>query len=481
MASSYPPTTLETSIINDRTLVPSYVALGLSLTLQVAALALLLLGQLQAGGILIYAVVVLALFYGIIKKNYLSALAIFISSYGLSLPFRDSATIGHGTYAYAYILIAFFLIFSRTSKSLTKFLPIGICFFLYWLSWTWGAKPMPYGLTVRLAGATAAMVLTYLAVTQVEDLRFLFWALLLGSALFIPTVFLFQSPEERFGVLQLADNIEAGNPVSYMGHLAPWMIVGFALVVWDTHLKHRKLIIAGLVILTCVLVYSTSRTNIALVAIGMMPIMLRGFPKRPAFILILLMVLVAGSTVIVVRNPMVSHYLFGKLPLGSAQEGQIVRKGGPDQTLQGLDKYSTGRIAIMRAGMEKFFRSPLAGVGLGNSDIGSGRGQVIHSFWVKLLAESGLLVTLPLLIILLWQFFHYIWRINGSLPGLSIGLFLGMAAFGLVAHGLDLLMWPMYGMALAVAELRDKEVQVSDYLAPKLGLNRGMEAEGKIT
>ncbi len=458
MARSYPFQASTASPVDATISPPSYVALGLSLALQVPALGLLLLGQLKAGGILIYAVVLLALFYGIIKKNYLNALAIFISSYGLSLPFRDSAAIGWSTYPYAYILIAFFLIFGRRSKSLTKFLPIIFCFFLYWLSWTWGAKPMPYGLSVRLTGATAGMVLTYLAVNQVEDLRFLFWAMLLGSALFIPTVFLFQSPEERFGLLQLADNIEAGNPVSYMGHLAPWMIVGFALVVWDTGLKYRKIIIAGLIILTCVLVYSTSRTNIFLVAIGIMPIILRGFPKRPAFILILLMVIVGGSTIVIVRNPMASHYLIGKLPsLGSAQQGQIVRKQGQDQTLRGLDKYSSGRIYLMRAGIEKFLRSPFAGVGFGNSDviISTGKGQVIHSFWVKLLAESALLVTLPLLIILLWQFFHYIWRNNGSLPGLSMGLFLGMAVFGLMAHGLDLIMWPMYGLALAVAEMKN--------------------------
>lgn len=459
MASSYPPTTFETSISHERTPSPSYVALGLSLALQVPALGLLLLGQLKAGGILIYAVVLLALFYGIINRNYLTALAIFISSYGLSLPFRDSGAIGFSTYFYAYILIAFFIIFGRTFKSLTKFLPIVFCFFLYWLSWTWGAKPMPVGLSVRLAGAMAGMVLMYLAVNRVDDLKFLFWALLLGSALFIPTVFLLQAPEERLGLLQLADNVEAGNPVSYMAHLAPWMIVGVALLVWDTHLKYKKLTIAGLIILACVLVYSTSRTNIVLFAIGIMPIILRAFPKRPAFILILLMAIVAGSAIVVARNPAVNYYLFGKLPLGSAQEGQIVRKGGPDQTLQGWDKYSSGRIYIMQAAIDKFFRSPLAGVGFGNSDIyaGMGKSQVIHSFWVKLLVESGLLVTLPFILIILWQFFHYIWNSNSCLPGLSLGLFMAAVFFGIVAHGLDLTMWPTYGLALAVAELRDRQ------------------------
>lgn len=454
MASSYPSTTLGTSLINVRTSLPSYVALGLSLTLQVPALGLLRLGQLKAGSILIYAVVLLALYYGIIKKNYLSALAIFISSYGLSLPFRDSATMGYNTYPYAYILIVFFIIFGRTSKSLTKFLPIAFCFFLYWLSWTWGPRPFSYPLTVRLWGAMAGMVLTYLAVNQLDDLEFLFWALLLGSALFIPTIFLFQVSGERFGMLQLAENMDVGNPVSYMGHLAPWMIVGFALAVWDKHLKYRKIMIAGLVILACVLIYSTSRTNIYLVAIGIMPIILRGFPKRPAFMLILLMVILAGSTAVLVKSPTASHFLLGKLPsLGSAEKDQLVqRQGGPNQTLEGLDKYSTGRISIMRAGLEKFFRSPFAGVGLDNSNIG---GNMIHSFWVKVLAESGLLAILPLLIILVWQFFHYIWMSNSSLPGLSLGLFLGMAAFGMVAHGLDLVMWPMYGLALAVAEMRD--------------------------
>lgn len=458
MARSYLFRTLKVSTVEATILPPSYVALGLSLALQVQALGLLLLGQLKAGGILIYAVVLLALYYGIIKRNYLSALAIFISSYGLSLPFRDSAAIGFSTYYYAYILIAFFLILGRTSKSLTKFLPIVFCFFLYWLSWTWGTKPMPYGLTVRLVGAAAAMVLTYLAVNQVDDLKFLFWAMLLGSVLFIPTVFLFQSPEERFGVLQFADNLEAGNPVSYMGHLAPWMIVGFALVVWETRLKYRKIMVAGLVMLACVLVYSTSRTNIFLVAVGIMPIILRAFPKRPAFILILLILMITGSTIVVDRSPMARHFLIEKLSLGSAQEVQIFRKEGQDQALQVLNKYSSGRIHLVQKGLEQFISSPFTGVGLGNSDIGAGKGQVIHSFWIKLLAESGLLVTLPLLTILLWQFFHYIRRSAGSLPGLSLGLFLAMAAWGLVAHGLDLVMWPMYGLALAVAELQAKKI-----------------------
>jgi hypothetical protein len=463
MAHSYPLPAYETSIADERTPHRANVALGLSLALQVPALGLLLLGQLTAGGILIYAVVLLALFYGIIKKNYLGALAIFISSYGLSLPFRDNGAIGFSTYFYAYILIFCFILFSRVSKSLLKFLPIGICFFLFWISWTWGTRPMPFGLSVRLLGAMAGMVLTYVAVSSVDDLKSLVWALLLGSLLFIPTVFLFQSGE-RFGMLQIMDNPDAGNPVSYMAHLAPWIVVGFALLVWVTQIKYKKIMTIGLLTLICVLVFSTSRTNIFFVGLGMLPIIMRALPKRPVFVLFFLLAFMAGSTAVVIKNPRVRDYLFSRLPQGTGTEGPLVRQGGPNQTLQDLDKYSTGRISIMRAGVEKFFRAPFAGVGFGNSEInvGMGKRQVIHSFWVKMLAESGLLGMLPLIVIILWQFFHYIWRGGSYLPGLSTGLFLGMAAYGLVAHGLDLTMWPTYGLALATAELRANEAKISD-------------------
>jgi O-antigen ligase len=456
MASFFPPTTFETSL---RTPGPSYVALGLSMALQVPALGLLLLGHFNAGGILIYAVVCLALYYGIVKRNYLNSLAIFVNSYGLSLPFRDSMAIGFSTFYYAFILIALFMILGRTSKSLTKFLPIIFCFFLYWFSWSWGIKPIPYGATVRLWGTMAGMVLTYLAVNKVEDLEFLFWALILGSILFIPSVFFFQSPEERFGLLQLADNMEVGNPVSYMGHIAPWMIVGFALVVWEKNLNYRKLMIGGLLILTGLLVYSTSRTNIFLVAIGMTPIIIKALPKRPAFILVFLMVIIATSAMVVVKNPMARQFLIDKLPLPSLQKEQLIQhKGSEKQAFINIDKYSTGRFFLMQAGIEKFLSSPLIGVGLANSNVNLGpekSNMTIHCFWVKLLAESGLLVTLPLITILFWQFFRYIWRSNGRLPGLSLGLFCGVVAFGLVAHGLDLVMWPMYGLALAIATMKN--------------------------
>ena len=77
--------------------------------------------------------------------------------------------------------------------------------------------------------------------------------------------------------------------------------------------------------------------------------------------------------------------------------------------------------------------------------------MVIHSFWVKLLAETGIMGITIFLFIIWFQFVTYFWKDNQVIPGLSLGLLIGMLAYGMAAHGLDLVMWGMYGTALAVA------------------------------
>lgn len=433
----------------------SYKPIILSFVLQLAAIVLVKVGMGAAATGLIYAIVLLALLYGIILRNLLMAVAILLSSVGTSIIFRDNLlSIFYNTYPYTYILLSLVWVFYGARKPLTKVLPLALAFGFFLFSGLWSSKPIPYGTAVRLVGAVATLTVMYLAIKDAEDLELLVVAVILGTIALVPGVAMFQSGEDRFGILEVGDRPDYGNPIAYMGHVTAWTIVGLGLILSNCQLKYKKFLIAGVIGMLGVLIWSTSRTCLAVVAVASVPIFWRALGRRTARTLMLIAAILTVFTIVIIKNRVAREYLVDRLVVASKSGQNLINRPDSFLTSQDLDKISTGRWYLIRKSFELFKINPLIGVGFGNSNIKTEfKMQVIHSFWVKLLAETGIIGTLAFLLILGYQFFAYIVNSNKTLPGLSLGLFLGMLLYGMAAHGLDLVMWGMYGTALAVAEL----------------------------
>lgn len=97
---------------------------------------------------------------------------------------------------------------------------------------------------------------------------------------------------------------------------------------------------------------------------------------------------------------------------------------GSNNSAGNLNDFSANRLVGMQYGIEKWLSAPLTGNGIGNVNVSKITGaNEIHNFWIRTLAESGILPTLFLLLFVLSLLYKS--RKYGTDNGISFSILLG--------------------------------------------------------
>jgi len=410
--------------------------MGLALLLQGTAAALLLHGEATSASSWMYALCGLALFHAVGRDSPLDAAAVLVSMAGLSLVFRDNVMgIRFSTLSLTYAAVGLAVAW-RHSGCLVSLRPALAGFAILLLSALWTPEHELRGSIFRILGAAGGMVVVYLAVRRTCGLGVLILAAMTGMIIWVLAVLSYQTPEARFGVLALGVREDYGNPVSYAGTILPWAITAAALWLTRNGWPRRRWLYAGpTAAFVLVLGYTSSRTAVLCLAGA-----------------ILAMALASGSWRGRLAAIVVLGVCLGGIVLSSAKS-ETVRHHWNKAVSHGytMDERTSDRTVQIRYSLPKLALSPFFGHGLNTACVPMQKGgkMVLHNFWLRVAVESGLVGLAPFV----WAFWRAAKRalqVTGLQRVLSIGLLSGAFLYGNAAHGLDLVMWPMYGLAVAL-------------------------------
>jgi hypothetical protein len=409
-----------------------------SLALQFTALNLVHTGKYSYAGIIIYFIVLMAFINVSLLNDKLTGVILLLSSYGTSIVFRDNLLlIKFYFYTISYIIFFIVLLFKGRNdrNKFSKVIPVGICFLLYFMTSFWG-RFFPYTLSVRLIGAFSSFALIYFVIEKVDDLKKFYLAIFFSTVVWFPFILNWQVDGYRFGILNIGHRGIYGNPITYAGSIGIWPIVGLSLVI-NKNVKNQLLYILSIVILFSIITITSSRTLIICNLISLIFLFITSIRKLKLVSVILVPIIIILSYYSLKYKPESNLYIMKTF----------------DRKIEQQDRY-----VIFKKSIDIFNKNRLIGVGFGKSDIRLNKidNLVLHTFWGKLLAESGLFGTVPMIFILFYQFIKLINKKNNSLYNLGVSAFFGMVAYGFFAHGLDLVMWAIYGISLSCSEIVEK-------------------------